>query len=196
MFNEADLFTITDLKQYIYCPRILYYHACLPDIRPVTYTMERGIQAHDKERQKANRRSLAMYHQDQAITGQRHFDLALQAPDLGLTGRLDEVVDTGETLIPVDYKNSRHIAEHFKLQLAAYALLIESALGLKVPYGFLYLIPTRKTEQIKLTPALRKKVHATLADMRQIADTERMPPPTEARQKCPGCEFRRFCNDV
>jgi len=193
MYSEAELFTITDLKQYIYCPRILYYHACLPDIRPVTYTMEKGISTHEKERKKANRRSLAMY---DGIDGERILDLYLQSPALGLTGRLDEVIDTGETLIPVDYKHTRRSGEHFKLQIAAYALLIESALNLEVPYAFLYLIPARKTEQVKITPTLRKKVLAVLDEMRQIATTERMPPPTEARGKCPGCEFRRFCNDV
>ena len=193
MYSEDELFTITDLKQYIYCPRILYYHACLPDIRPVTYTMEKGISAHEKERGKAKRRSLGMY---EDVEGERRFDLSLQSPALGLSGRLDEVIDTGETLIPVDYKHTRRMGEHFKLQIAAYALLIESALGLKVPYGYLYLIPARKTEQVKITPALRQKVQAALHDMRQIANTERMPPPTKVRQKCPGCEFRRFCNDV
>jgi CRISPR-associated exonuclease Cas4 len=187
------MFTITDLKQYSYCPRILYYYTCLPDIRPVTYTMQKGIDSHEKERSRANRRSLAMY---AGLEGQRRFDISLHAPKLGLTGRLDEAIDTGQTLIPVDYKQARRAGDHFKLQIAAYALLIEEALGLQVPYGFLYLIPLRQTQKIIISPALRKKVQQALVTMEQIARTEQMPPPPEAIQKCATCEFRRFCNDV
>ena len=40
-------FTVTDLKQYEYCPRIVYYTYCLPLIRPTTFKMEAGVQAHE-----------------------------------------------------------------------------------------------------------------------------------------------------
>ena len=98
---EELLFTITDLKQYIYCPRIFYYHACLPNIRPVTYKMKAGIDAHEDERKRALRRSFTMY---DLPSGKRHFDVSVQSTALNLSGEIDEVVETdaGE-LIPVDY---------------------------------------------------------------------------------------------
>jgi len=194
MLDEAEnLFTVTDLKQYMYCPRIFYYHACLPQIRPVTYNIHAGINAHEVEEQRAKRRSLRMYGE---IDGERSFDVAVQAPTLGLSGHIDEVVDTGAELIPVDYKLASQAAFHFKVQLAAYALLLEATQIVIVRRGFLYLIPLRRAEEVRITPRLRRIVREALEAMHLIQETEYMPGPTEWRRRCSDCEFRRFCNDV
>lgn len=187
------LFTVTDLKQHSYCPRIFYYHACLPDIRPTTYNMQAGIDVHEAESKRAERRTLKMYGN---LSGQRYFDVALHSEQLSLTGKLDELVDTGDELIPVDYKLANKSASHFRIQLAAYALLLEDARQHAVTRGFLYLIPCRQMEEVSMTRQLRQQVLMAVADMQCIASTERMPSPTEWRQRCADCEFRRFCNDV
>ena len=36
------LFEVTDLKQWIYCPRVLYYRYRLPEIRPTTDLIAAG----------------------------------------------------------------------------------------------------------------------------------------------------------
>lgn len=194
MLDDDDLlFTIADLKQYIYCPRIFYYQACLPDIRPITHNMRAGMDAHEVERKRAERRSVAMYGID---TGERHFDVPVRSTRLWLTGKIDEVVDTGSELIPVDYKLAEKAGYHFKVQLAAYALLLEEARAVSVRRGFLYLIPRHRYEEVTMEPKLRRTVQRALDDMRDILLSERMPPHTDWRQRCPDCEFRRFCNDV
>ena len=43
MATEPLTFVVTDLKQYAYCPRVVYYTYCLPLLRPMTFKMERGI---------------------------------------------------------------------------------------------------------------------------------------------------------
>ena len=40
------LLEVTDLKQYTYCPRIVFYRYCLPRVRPITSLMKEGIQSH------------------------------------------------------------------------------------------------------------------------------------------------------
>jgi len=192
--SQELLFTITDLKQYIYCPRIFYYHACLPTIRPVTYKMQSGIDAHDDERKRALRRSLAMYDEP---SGKRHFDVSVQSAELGLSGKIDEIVETGAgEFMPVDYKLARKAGYHFKVQLTAYAMLLEASYQIRVKSGFLYLLLSRKTLRVPITPKLRTEVGQALDSMHAIAETETMPTPTVWRQRCPDCEFRRFCNDV
>src|SRR5579863_891420 len=85
------LLEVTDLKQYTYCPRIVYYRYCLPRIRPVTYSMEEGIRSHVDEDQREERRSLHTY----GLTeGERAFHLAFQSAKLGLTGRVDLAIAT------------------------------------------------------------------------------------------------------
>lgn len=191
--QELDLFTVTDLKQYIYCPRIFYYHVCLPDIRPVTHKMEAGIAAHSDEPKRAVRRTLERFGDPD---GQREFEVAVASPALGLSGKIDEVVTTGAEVIPIDYKLAHKAGYHFQIQLVAYALLLEDSRATTITRGFLYLMPGRDLAEIPITPKLRRAVRAALQAMRVIAQTERMPAPTDWRQRCADCEFRRFCNDV
>ncbi len=121
----------------------------------------------------------------------------------GLTGRVDLAIATpsreapGAEAIVVEYKLSEQKAgSHFTLQLAAYALLLEEAWGLPVNRGFLYSIPLRKAESVAITQHLRRKVMQTVAQIRQIVESEIMPSPPSSLRRCVTCEFRRFCNDV
>ncbi len=194
---ETIPFRVSDLKQWVYCPRILYYYQCLPDVRPVTYRMEAGIEAGRAEEGREERRSLRAY----GLTrGEREFNVALASTQLGLRGEVDLVIDSDEAgareLIPVDYKHSRQAGPHFKLQLAAYALLLEEARGIPVRRGFLYFIPLRRAEAVPIDTRLRGQLTKTLEAMRAMLAREQMPAPTPHRRKCVACEFRRFCNDV
>lgn len=194
------LLEVTDLKQYIYCPRIVFYRYCLPRIRPITYAMEEGIRSHEEEETREDRRSLRHYG---LTSGERVFRLPLQSTKLGLTGRVDLAIATpsreapGAEAIVVEYKLSEQKASsHFTLQLAAYALLVEEAWGLPVNRGFLYSIPLRKAEPVAITQHLRRKVGQTIGQIRQIVENEIMPSPPSSLRRCVTCEFRRFCNDV
>ena len=191
--EETWLFTVTDLKQYMYCARVFYYHVCLPHIRPLTYKMEAGMEAHAEEPKRALRRSFVPYG---AESGQRFFDVAIQSTTLALSGSIDEVVDIGSEMIPVDYKLARKAGYHYKIQLTAYALLLEVERGAKVERGFLYLIPLHQAVEVPITAKMRRQVRRALREMTTIATTEHMPPATKWQQRCPDCEFRRFCNDV
>ncbi|MBA2395366.1 MAG: CRISPR-associated protein Cas4 [Ktedonobacteraceae bacterium] len=194
------LLEVTDIKQYTYCPRIVFYRYCLPTIRPTTVLMEEGIRQHMEEEDREERRSLRHY---QLKEGERFFHLALQSETLGLVARIDLAIATpsraavGAEGIVVEYKYSEQKAgAHFKLQLAAYALLLEEAWNIPVKRGFIYSIPLKSAEVVSITPALRKKVLQTIASIRQLVERQEMPDPPVAQGRCVTCEFRRFCNDV
>src|SRR5262245_51277213 len=164
MDEQADdlLFEVTDLKQWSYCPRVVYYRYCLPDIRPITNLMAAGIAGHTDEAGREERRSLRTYG---LTVGERATDLPLRSTRLGLRGRLDLAIAVpdraapGAEAIVVEYKDSEQaLGAHFKLQLAAYALLLEESWALPVRRGFIYRIPLRRAEVVPITEALRAKV--------------------------------------
>jgi len=194
------MFTVTDLKQYTYCPRIVYYHHCLPAVRPVTYKMEAGAEAGATEEMRELRRSLRPYG---LRRGERHLDVFLTSERWGLRGRADLVIDTDDNpsglreLIPVDFKLSPgRMGANLRLQLLAYGVILEETWGVPSRRGFVYFIPRRRAVEVPFTPELRARFEASLAVMRDIVEQERMPPPTRSRARCEACEFRRFCNDV
>ena len=194
------LFRVVDLKQYVYCPRLIYYHHCLPQIRPITYKMEAGLAAQDEEEVRAARRSLRVYGLKQ---GECESNVYLESEELGLRGQVDLVIKTEDNplgeieVIPVDYKlSSRQLGFHFKLQLVAYGLLLQERYEAPAKRGFLYSIPTRRAVEVAFTPTLRTRLTQALVEMKEITRKEFMPAPTRQRAKCETCEFRRFCNDV
>jgi CRISPR-associated exonuclease Cas4 len=196
--HEWVYLEVTDLKQWTYCSRVVFYRYGLPRIRPVTYSMEAGILEHAEVASREERRSLRAYGLE---AGERFFDVALRSERLHLSGRVDLVIQVqtaaGPEGIVVDYKLSeREAGAHFKLQLATYALMVEEAWGIPVPRAFLYHIPQRKAEAIPITPALRRKVGETIAAIQATIIGEAMPPPPTRLGPCIACEFRRFCNDV
>ncbi len=187
-------FIVEDLKQYLYCPRIVFYTRCMPGIRPRTFSMDAGRDDHKEARHNARRRTFAQMNLE---SGQREFDVDVMCPALDLRGKLDEVVttDSGE-VIPVDYKASEKVAENHRMQLVAYALLLEAARQTTVSRGYVYLIPVHKARVVKIRPEDKQAIRELLAVMAEMAAAEAMPPPTLVRARCEGCEFRRFCNDV
>ncbi|MFQ3634024.1 CRISPR-associated protein Cas4 [Roseiflexus sp.] len=194
-----NTFEVTDLRQWAYCPRVVYYQYCLPDIRPMTKLMLAGMEEHRSEVGREERRSLRTYGLKQ---GERFFDVPLRSETLGLRGRVDLVIaipdrQRATEVIVVEYKSTEGKAgPHVKLQLCAYALMIEETWRIPVKRGFIYHMPERKAEAITISASLRDRVRATIEAMRVTVDCERMPAPPASRAQCTVCEFRRFCNDV
>ena len=196
MENEPLLFQVTDLKQFVYCPRILYYHTVLPQVRPLTFKMLAGIEAHKETEKREKRRSLKTYG---LTSGQRQFNVPIVAPELYLSGEVDMIIETESELIPVDFKQSKKAGEHFKLQLFAYGRLLDhnkNPLQKQIKRGFLYLIPQRQAIEVQFTKSLDKKFQQAIKQLKQIALSQQMPAPTKKNGRCVNCEFRRFCNDV
>jgi len=194
MLDDVYYFTVTDLKQYAYCPRVVFYERCLPHVRPRTFKMDAGRDIHEDEEDRAARRTLRQYGE---VEGERRFGLHLTSLHLGLTGELDEVVYTADgRCFPVDYKFAKGVSHHYKIQLTAYAMLLEEAESREVEYGFVYLILSRKMVKVNFSVELRKSVLTILAELQRMIEQERMPQPAENPHYCTACEFRRFCNDV
>ncbi|MBU1748142.1 MAG: CRISPR-associated protein Cas4 [Chloroflexi bacterium] len=190
--------TVTDIKQYHYCQRIAYYTYCLPVPRHLTYKVQEGEQAHQRQADLEHRRTLSTYG---VTAGERHLGVLLRSERLGLSGRLDMAILTpapaGE-VIPVEFKNTTpaRLGMNHKYQLAAYALLVEEVWQRPARRGFLYFIPEKQAQEVVMTAGMRRHVARTLAGIRRIATTETLPLSTAHRGRCVDCEYRRYCNDI
>ncbi|HEY8745486.1 MAG TPA: hypothetical protein VIU62_20540, partial [Chloroflexota bacterium] len=80
------MLTVTDVRQYFYCPRIVYYRLCQPLRRPLTYKMREGKLAQDRTADLEHQRSLRAYG---LTTGERHFNVSLRSELLGMQGIID-----------------------------------------------------------------------------------------------------------
>lgn len=184
---------VTDLKQFVYCQRILYYTYVLPIPRPVTSKMEFGKSEHIELDRLEKRRKLIRYGLE---SGKRIFHAAFHSERLGLEGKLDLHIVKEKDLFPVEFKHSSDVFFNQKLQLAGYALLLEEALKRPVRTGFLYLIPKNEIAVIPITQDLRDYVHKTMENIRRLIQDQKYPRATNRRRRCMECEFRRYCRDI
>jgi CRISPR-associated exonuclease Cas4 len=156
--------------------------------------MAEGKLEHERTTELEERRSLRAYGLTEGI---RHFDVMLTSQRLALRGRLDMIIETAAEVIPVDYKNSEgRVGLNHKYQLTAYALLVEEAWRRPVRRGFIYLVPQKEAEEVRITSNMRGWVHRALREIRTMLAAEIVPPPTRVHPRCVDCEFRNLCPDV
>lgn len=186
---------VSDIKQYIYCPRIMYYYYVLPIPRRITRKMEYGNIEHIEIRHLEKRRSFKAYGIAEGI---RDFQVYLESKKLSLNGVLDMMITTGKgEVYPVEFKHSlSKDGLHQKYQLAAYAMLMEENYGKPVRHGFLYLIPSKTVVPIEITISMREYVKKTLSAIRNIISKERMPSYMRSEKRCTNCEFKNYCADL
>lgn len=186
--------TVTDLKQWVYCPRIPFYRYVLPVERPVTYKMERGKMAQAAVEALERRRGFRAYGMKE---GERLFGVWLRSTRLGLSGKLDLLIRTPKACYPVDFKDTEgRLRQNHRVQLAAYALLVEETFRKPVPEGFVYLVPRKEVIAVPIEEADRNQVVRMLDEIRQMIAMERMPEPTPVRARCETCEYQNYCADI
>lgn len=113
-----------------------------------------------------------------------------------LTGRPDYLVRTEAGIIPVEAKSTRLPAgrrpyDSHVMQLAAYCLLAEDALGASVPYGVIRYSDGEVT--VDYTPGLRDELLALLEEMREAREAEDVHRSHEDPRRCRGCSVREHC---
>ena len=188
------LLTVTDLKQWAYCPRIPYYHHVMPVEFARTYKMERGREIEAAVQAMEKRRGFRRYGLER---GERRFGVWLHSETMNLSGKLDLLVVTTHGSYPVDFKDTEGgVRYNHRIQLAAYAMLVEENLGQPVPQAFVYLVPSRQLVSVAAGANEKNQVTRALAEIRRGIEQEAMPPPTPVRTRCVACEFRNYCADI
>lgn len=192
--NDSDWITPAELRQWHYCPRVVFFERCTPIRRRETILMTHGRDIHQTEQQKEKRRTLSRYELGE---GERRYNVRLTHAALGLTGELDMLIVDGTNAYPVEFKHSRRPPDTgHKWQLAAYALLVESELGLSVPHAYWHSSLTRQTHTIPCDTRLKNRTRKTIAEIRAAIHDERCPAPTSQPAKCLECELKNFCGDT
>lgn len=188
------MINVSDLRQWHMCRRVVYYQHLLKFVRPLTYGMRAGMEAHQETRVRERRRTLRAYG---LPDGTRHFDVVLYAPEQKLSGIVDLVIERDEELIPVDFKDTLRVnSRHLAVQVVGYGLLLEHLWQKPVHRGFVYSIPRRRAHEVRLTPALRRRVTQAIEEIHCSIERGELPSPPSSKRLCVTCEFRRFCNDI
>ncbi len=143
------MITAGELKNWGYCPRVVFYRRRMAVSAGGTYKMDAGLAAQEMIERFEARRALDKYGFE---GGTRRRNWWLVDDELGLNGRLDYVLENEAEAAVVDFKlTAGEPGRNHKLQLAGYALLVERRLAKRVGRCFIYRIPTAEFLRLRST---------------------------------------------
>lgn len=185
---------VSDLRQWSYCPRTIWWtHVCRVG-KLISHKMRRGMEKELRLHHLQRRRNLSAFGMR---LGTVRSGVTLYAKQIGLSGRLDMLIEQDMLRIPVEVKYTRTRGQlGHKIQLTGYALMLEELDGTRVEEGYIIYLPDEVVERIEITEALREMTRSAIEAVREVLHRETMPPPNGHSERCVDCEYRVYCSDI
>jgi CRISPR-associated protein Cas1 len=190
--EAGQLMPVRMLNEFAYCPRLFFLEWVQGEFVDNELTVE-GRFAH----RRVDARTGAM----PAPAEEAPFEIrsvALSSAQLGLSAKIDVVEGERGTVCPVDYKrgkpppNDLGAHEPERVQLCAYGLLLREN-GHRCERGVLYFAQAKTRIEVEFDEPLRARTLELLAQARETAAREVLPPPLLASAKCQGCSLHGVC---
>ncbi|MEM2168016.1 MAG: CRISPR-associated protein Cas4 [Candidatus Nezhaarchaeales archaeon] len=194
--EPLSLIPVTWIKQYHFCPRIIYHLGVLGYSEKLTESMIEGKEFHLAEEEKVKRRRTVAGERKEAAKASWS-KITAASTKLGLYGVIDEAYETRDGLVVVEDKFMRapkkpHPGHIY--QAAAYAMLAEEALGKPVRKALIRYVRDGKTFELPLTEDLRRHVLWSVSRIRSIIEKEKLP--RGNRKRCGNCGFVKVCGSL
>ncbi len=127
--------------------------------------------------------------------------LELADPALGLVGKVDAIRQRDGALVPYEHKRGKARREgkvasawpSDRLQVVAYAALIESATGRAIPEGRVRYHADKLTVRVPIDAEARSSLAEALATARRLRESDDRPPVTENERLCARCSLAPVC---
>lgn len=180
------------LRQWCYCPRIVYYMELMDiDVHRPSW-VEQGEEFHQLEKHLWHRRNLSRFKLD---SGKLHHGLSLRSDEMWLHGIVDMAIETDEVVYPVEFKLSPSKKKRGDiLQLTAYAMLLEKHFDKSSPVGFLA-GPRKTIYAIDIKENRKQDVLVAINEVKKILQRGLKPESSASVVQCCTCEFVNYCND-
>lgn len=195
-FHEG-LIPVTWVKQFHYCPRIIYFIAVLGVNERTTESMIEGKEIHISEELKELRRK-TLGGDRKVKVKQRWAKLKVASERLGIIGVIDQIVEIDGELALVEIKHGsqpRKPQKHHIYQAVAYAMLAEEAIGRPVRKIILKYIPSGEIFTQLITDHMRNHVKWTVRQIKKIMKEEEIPD-TKPNKRCSGCGWKWICRQA
>lgn len=184
MGEADDPIMLSALQHWSYCPRQCALIHLEQAFDENVHTM-RGNAAHERV-------DTAGFETFEDVRSERA--LPVWSEKFGLIGKCDVVeFHPDGRIYPVEYKHGKKREQaHDDLQLAAQAMCLEEMFGKPVEKGAIYHHSSRRRREVAITPALRQQVKDTIAAIRAVLTSGRLPPPVNDA-RCKECSLNDIC---
>ncbi len=190
----GDGLTVTDIVQFHYCPRKVYFLRVMDVPAGVRRKMVYGDEVHEREKRRMlERKDIYGFSKDEVADVIQ--DLQIESKRLGLRGKLDVTLRMRDgELVPVETKYTDFASpqRHYLKQLYSYALLLEEWGGRVVKRGVIYFSQQKKPETIEITSEDKESIIRDIQIIEKMLASEE-PPRAVSAEKCRYCEVEKYC---
>jgi len=133
------------------------------------------------------------------LTPKIESEYRIDSENLLLTGIIDQVEKHPEGFVPIELKTGKMPADGVwpghRVQIAAYALMLEEKLGKEVKEGFVYYLDSDTRRQIIINPFLKEEVKELRKKVCELLESKEIPAITDNENKCSKCGLKEKCFD-
>lgn len=183
---KPETIRVSALHALAYCPRLFY----LEEVEEL-YTQDAAVFA--------GRR---LHTELEKQEDEEWEELFLESEELGLRGRLDALRTRDGQTIPYEHKRGRahrdenkqpQAWESDRLQILAYAFLLESALGITIKEGRIRYHADNVLIHVPLDDSGRAAVREAIQQARTLRQSTHRPPVTDNERLCTRCSLSPVC---
>jgi len=192
--QTAFSITASDILEYLYCPRFIYFENYLdiPQHQEKRFKVQKGRDVHD-DKQRIN----PAYLRKKLGCIERKSSVYLSSSK-GIRGIVDEILFLEDgTAAPLDYKYAEYKERTFKnhkYQLTFYGQLIKENYNVTVNRGFIVYTRSRnKLIELPITEKMSRELDIIISDLSDVVQKGIYPKPTKYKQRCPDCCYRNIC---
>lgn len=191
---EDELIPASDIRQYQFCPRIIYFTKILGVNERMTESEDEGKRAHTNFHEKEKRRTTLFGVKSMKIE-KKWVNYFIRSERLGLQGTVDMIVKIEDEFIVVEFKETeapKRIPDGHIYQVAAYALLVEEKFKTIIRRLIIHYSKNNKTIEVPLTDNIRNHVHWITKKIQKILSREILPM-ARPSSKCNSCGYNWIC---
>ena len=118
---------------------------------------------------------------------------------LQLKGIIDRIEIYDQGYVPIELKTGKMPKEGVwpghRIQIAAYAMLIEERYSTKVKEGFVRYLDSNESRQIAINPFMKDEIKQVIAEIQELLRNASLPNYCSNKNKCVNCGLRNTCYD-
>jgi CRISPR-associated protein Cas1 len=174
------------INEYTYCPRLCYIEWIQKEFEDNYYTVDGRYQHRRVDQPKGQ------------MDESESRAVMMSAPELGIIGRMDMIIQDGEEAIPVEYKRGRVPSvpegahEPERVQLCALGLILREN-GRRCERGQIYFVESKAKADVTFDENLIQRTKQAIEGVRKMASSGEIPHPLENSPKCDGCSLVGIC---
>lgn len=133
------------------------------------------------------------------LTPKIQSEIKITSDSLMLKGIIDQLEIYEAGYVPIELKTGKMPNEGMwpghRIQLGAYALLLEEKFNTVVKEGFVHYLDKNERRYLGINPFLREEILALRDKVKQLLESKEIPELEKNENKCNACGLRKECRD-